>query len=331
MDSVTHILLGASCAAVLAPPAQRRIAMLAGAVLNTLPDLDVFVRYGDPVADMTYHRSFTHSLFVLPVAALAIWALLRWTWQPAREAPARWLGICFLALLTHPVLDSFTVYGTQLWWPLDTPPVMASSLFIIDPAVTLPLLAGVVAAWRLSDPARGQRWLAGGLAVVVAYLGWGLVAKSDVERAVRAQLAGEGLGEAPVLSVPTPFNSILWRVVVLTPDGYREGFRRVFAGAPTRWEAHRGDRAALGTLAGAWAVRRMDWFTHGFWTVRDHDGRLVVEDLRMGMEPDYIFRFVVAERRDGAWSAVEPPQQLPWPRLSSTRFAEMWHRAGDAD
>ena len=60
-------------------------------------------------------------------------------------------------------------------------------------------------------------------------------------------------------------------------------------------------------------------------------GRLVLSDLRMGVEPDYNFRFQVAEWRDGRWQAMAPVQE-PWSipvrggdglgRL----LAAMWHR-----
>ena len=47
MDSLTQIVLGASVAAAVVPAAHRRAALLAGAALGTLPDLD-----GIPVALM---------------------------------------------------------------------------------------------------------------------------------------------------------------------------------------------------------------------------------------------------------------------------------------
>ena len=77
MDSLTQILLGGAVAAAVAPPAHRRAALLAGAALGTLPDLDslpIRLFTSDPVALMTWHRSFSHSLFVLPLVAWAIWA-----------------------------------------------------------------------------------------------------------------------------------------------------------------------------------------------------------------------------------------------------------------
>ena len=53
----------------------------------------------------------------------------------------------WLCLVTHPLLDAFTVYGTQILLPFSDYPVGWSTLFIIDPLYTLPLVVGVVAAW----------------------------------------------------------------------------------------------------------------------------------------------------------------------------------------
>src|SRR5690606_24702722 len=146
MDSLTQIVLGSTPAALSVPAAHRRKALLAGAVIATLPDLDSLPMWlwmnSDPVTMMTTHRAASHSLLILPWAGILLWLLLRWCWRPVREAPYPWLLAIQLALLTHPLLDALTVYGTQLLWPLPSPPVMWSSLWIIDPLYTLPLLVG---------------------------------------------------------------------------------------------------------------------------------------------------------------------------------------------
>ena len=59
----------------------------------------------------------------------------------------RVLWMVWLCLVTHPLLDAFTVYGTQVLLPFSDYPVAWSTLFIIDPLYTLPLVVGVVAAW----------------------------------------------------------------------------------------------------------------------------------------------------------------------------------------
>ena len=293
------------------PAEHRRKALLAGAMLGTLPDLDVFIDYGDVVRNFTFHRGFSHSLFVLPGAAILIWLALRRWWAPVRAAPLRWLAGIFLALVTHPLLDAHTAYGTQLFWPLAVTPTSWSTLFIIDPLYTLPLLVGVVAvaAWALRPAARTV--LVTCLALSTAYIGWTWVGKTIVERDARLALARAGLEYRAMFSVPTPLNSLLWRVVVLTDEGYAEGYDSLLLdeGGMT-FTAHPSDTAALVEAGDIWAVQRLRWFADDFVKADVIDDRLVITDLRMGQEPRYVFRHVVAERRNPRWEEIVPERLM---------------------
>lgn len=331
MDSLTQILLGASVAAAVVPARHRRAAMGAGAVLGTLPDLDalpLWLLTDDPVAQMTLHRGLSHSLFVLPLVAWALWAWFRRRGGRVAEAPRQWFWAFQLALVTHPLLDAFTVYGTQLLWPLPLPPAMWSSLFIIDPAYTAWLLVGVlVALWAGAKPV-ARTALVAGLALSTLYIGWSLLAKAMVEREATRTLAAMGLAEAPRFSVPMPLNTLLWRVVVMTPDGYLEGERSVVADrGPIRFRAHGSDMEALAATRDLPVVQRLAWFNHGFMRARVRDGTLVLSDLRMGLEPGYFFNFAVARRDgDGQWQALEPPRQLPGDAGRGEQLAGLWQR-----
>ena len=95
--------------------------------------------------------------------------------------------------LTHPLLDAFTVYGTQLFWPLPWRPVMWASLFIVDPVYTIPLLTACLVAWCLRSRSSATWWLLGGLGLSTGYLGWSLVAKAIVERDAWHALTRQGL------------------------------------------------------------------------------------------------------------------------------------------
>ena len=329
MDSITQILLGAAVTAAIAPSGHRRTALLAGAVLGTLPDLDVLpiaLLTDDPVERMTWHRGLTHSLLVLPVVAWAIWAWLRSRGGRVAQAPRRWFWAIQLALLTHPLLDAFTVYGTQLLWPLPVRPVMWSSIFIIDPLYTVwLLLACAVACWAGPRRIAGHA-LAAGLALSSLYLGASLGAKAMVEREASRSLASLGLADAPHFSVPMPFNILLWRVVAMTPDGFVEGERSLVADrGPMRFRRYGSDVDALREVAALPAVRELAWFSHGFMKAQQRDGRLVLTDLRMGAEPDYSFRFAVAAGAPGHWRAL-PPEQMDWPWASRRRLAGLWQR-----
>ena len=325
LDTVTQVVLGASIAGVCAPSGHRRKALLMGAGLGILPDLDALIDYGDPVANFTYHRGFSHSLFVLVPFSILLWLILRRWWAPVRAAPLRWQAAIGLALVTHPLLDAHTVYGTQLLWPLTTPPVMWSTLFIIDPLYTLPILVGVLLAafW----PAR--KWsgvmLSAGLILSTAYIGWSWTAKVLVERRAEVSLAAMDLQDAPRFSVPTPFNTLLWRVVVLTEDGYLEGFDRFLVDkGPISFERYASDKVSLETATNVWAVSRLRWFARDFLKVHIRDDRLVLSDLRMGQEPNYVFSHVVAVRVNPHWEAM-PPEQIRL-SLGERALSETWER-----
>ncbi|MCL7715637.1 metal-dependent hydrolase [Stenotrophomonas mori] len=314
MDSLSQIVLGGAVAAAIAPAGHRRAALLAGAALGTLPDLDgllvtAFTR--DPVSLMTVHRSFSHSLFVLPLLGTLLWWLYRRFGRGrVAEAPVRWWWAIVLALVTHPLLDAFTVYGTQLWWPLAPHPAMWSSVFIIDPLYTVWLGLGCVVAWFARARPLAQRALVAGLVLSCGYLGWSLLAKHRVEREAGRALAALGLGDAPRFSVPMPFNTLLWRVVAMTPQGYVVGDRSLWADrGPMHFEGHPSQVQALRQAASIPAVARLHWFNRGFMRAQVVDGELVLSDLRMGLEPDYNFSFAVAREAEGGWEAI-PPRQL---------------------
>src|SRR5690606_15170826 len=243
----------------------------------------------DPVLRMTWHRGPSHSLFVLPLLALALWWWFRRGGGRVAESPLRWWWAILLSLVTHPLLDALTVYGTHLWWPLTPPPAMWSSLFIIDPLATLPWLLATVLAWFLRRDVLAQRVLFAGMALGLGYLGWSQWAKHRVDQALTATLQGTPLVDAPRFSVPAPLNTLLWRVVVMTPDGYLEGERSLVADSgPIRLRQHRNDRSALLSVGDFPLVSRLLWFNHGFVRVDADDDDLTISDLRMGSEPDYV-------------------------------------------
>ena len=297
--------------------------MLIGAGLGTLPDLDVFIDFGGAVENYTYHRGFSHSLFVLAPFSVLLWLLLwRW-WAPVRDHPVRWLAAISLALLTHPLLDAHTAYGTQLFWPLTVPPTSWATLFIIDPLYTLPLLVGVlVASFRRETAGAALRV---GLVISTMYIGWSWVAQAIVTRNVEDALAEIRLEGAPVFLTPAPLNTLLWRVVVMTDDGYLEGFDSLLLDEGTmRLTAYPSDMNAMEDAGDIWAVRRLRWFAQDFVKARIDNDRLVISDLRMGYEPFYVFSHVVAVHENPHW--IEMPAELLPISFDDRALPEIWNR-----
>ena len=297
--------------------------MLLGAGLGTLPDLDVFIDFGGAVENFTYHRGFSHSLFVLAPLSVLIWLLLRRWWAPVREQSLRWLAAIALVLLTHPLLDAHTAYGTQLFWPLDVPPTSWATLFIIDPLYTLPLLAGVgVAAFRRQA---GGMALHAGLVVSTLYIGWSWAAQAIVTRHAEAALTAMQIEDARVFLTPTPFNTLLWRVVVIDDENYLEGFDSlVIDEGPMQFASYASGMNLLEESGDIWAVERLRWFARGFVKASVDDDRLIVNDLRMGQEPFYVFSHVVAVRNTPDWRAT-PTELLPL-SLDDRALTRVWDR-----
>ena len=334
MDSLTHLFLGGAIVAAIAPREQRGAALLAGAVLNSLPDIEVLpleMFSNDPVVQMTWHRAATHSVFVLPIVGWLIWSVFRARGGRVQQSPLRWFWAIQAALLAHPLIDACTVYGTSLLWPLREPPAMAAGLFIADPLLTLPLVLACALGWLWRQHRRGTVAVFSGLATSALYLALAFGAKAQVERAAQQALELQGLGAAPRVSVPMPFNIVLWRVVAMTPDGFVEGQRSVVADrGPMRLNRHASDIRSLQAVRRFEAARRLTRFNHGFQLARVRGDRLVLCDLRMGVDPDYIFCFAVARIERGRWIEI-PPEQLDWAvDGAGPRLRGMWHRMWNA-
>ncbi|QOR40166.1 metal-dependent hydrolase [Billgrantia diversa] len=307
MDTLTQAALGAAVGGTVLGRRLGRKAVLIGAALGTLPDLDVFLDYGDAVANVTEHRGFSHSLLVLTGLGTLLALLVR-RFAPARGITlGRWWAFFLLCLVTHPLLDALTTYGTQLWWPLGGRPSAWPVVFIIDPLYTLPLLVGVGFALVTGNGSRGPVW---GLALSCTYLVFAMAAKGVVEQRLAPVLADNGLEDAPRLVQPAPFNTLLWRATVIDGDRHHEILVGLLDGdtRPLLETYQRGaeyEPLALSLEKG----RRLDWFAGPYlrYESRELNGRdtLVATDLRLGFPGFFAFSYALAIREGETWQPLE--------------------------
>lgn len=309
MDSLSQIALGAAIGEATLGRKLGRSAALVGGALGTLPDLDVLMQYTDAVESFTFHRSWSHSIFVLgivaPLVAVALHKLFPTRWirphstqhrtssngQPQRPSYALWLLCCALVLLTHPLLDAMTVYGTQLLWPMQSTPVAWGSIFIIDPLYTLPLLIALWVAWKKRHKA--QAAAIAGLVISTGYLGVTLAAQAHTRDLAIASLEQQGIASDHVLVAPTPM-SLLWRVVAFETEQYHEGFYSLLDNNnEIAFKSFPSGRQWIESARDHWPVQQLEWFTDGMISASVTDDRLIINDLRMGVESSYIFRFDV--------------------------------------
>jgi inner membrane protein len=329
MDSVTQIALGSAVGYAVLGNKVGRKAALYGAIFGTLPDLDVFISFGGTVEDFTYHRSFSHSLLVqLLVSPLLVWILLK-IHPTTKNHKTGWFWLVFLTLSTHALLDNFTVYGTQLLWPLTDYPFAVSSLFIIDPLYTLPLLIGLIALLipKINDTNLHRINIAA-LTFSSVYIAWSVLAKWHIDRNITYALSERGISKQIYVSTPAPLTTLLWRAVVVDDNQYYEIFSSVFDG-PTEVsiDAYPTYPMLLEPIEGEWGVQRLQSFTKGLYSVKQDGQRIVFTDLRMGVEGSYAFTFEVGKLTDNGIVTSDYKQIEVRPDVE--RISSLWDRIWD--
>lgn len=326
MDGLTQFALGAGIGmAVLGRRMGARKAALTGGVIAILPDADLFWPYEDAVDRFVTHRSLTHALPVHALAAPVFAEGLVRLAKTLKGARLQTTLAVFLCLSTHALLDSLTIYGTRLFWPLWSEAVGLGSVFIIDPLYTLPLL--VVTVWALFRSRWSEKFgrtVAAALVLSTAYLGWGAAAQQIAEARAARLLAQAGVAPDRVFATPTPFNSLFWRVVAVDGPRYFNIYVPLLGGdgAITAYR-HPRQPAGVECLDHNGLVTTLDRFTDGFYRFEMRGRTLVFSDLRMGLTPNYVFRFVVAEH-GGAGFAETPPRRLRVERVAPGDWDWLW-------
>lgn len=329
MDSLTQAALGASVSvALMGRRSSWGKAALTGAVVGTLPDLDVVIDHGDDLWNIVRHRAESHSLFFLTLLSPLLGVISARLTNPSgwRESWKGWTLACWLVLMTHVLIDWMTVYGTQVFQPFTDWAYAQGSLFIIDPLYTVPILVGLFASWGLHRRARAWRWNAGGLALSTAYLLWSVLAQASVNQLAHKILAEQGHKPHQVVVTPTAFNTVLWRVLAVTPTYTLEGFYSLFDSSPTIvFTPHPRQEHLLQRWAHLPHVQALTRFTQGAVRMEVVDGRVLMTDLRMGQEPRYTFTYDLGTP-DALDRGEVKPERLNQGGFSKAYFQWVWKR-----
>lgn len=236
MDSITQIVLGAACGEAVLGKKIGNKALLFGAIGGTIPDLDVFVGsilYDNQIQAMAFHRGFMHSAVFAILGAFGIgWLVFKLYDKGKRKSSTNlndWRKLFFWSLLTHPLLDCFTPYGTQLFYPFSDHRVALNNIAVADPLYTLPfLICIIVLMFYRRQSRRRQLWLRIGIFVSSTYMLFTLGNKIYVDKVFNDSLAKQGIKAKRFRTQPTILNNILWYGVAETEDNYYLGFYSLF-------------------------------------------------------------------------------------------------------
>ena len=337
MDSITHIVLGATLGEAMAGPKLKKRAMLFGALAQSLPDIDfVAAFWSDPASDLLAHRGLTHSfLFAALMSPALAWLGKRWN-RDANLSFKTWCVFFGTQLLIHIFLDSFNAYGTGWFEPFSHARFSFHVLFVADPLFTLWLILSCLALlthwnnqpWRL-------RWARFGLILSGLYLLFAITNKLIIDHAVEKNFKEQSIQHDGYFTTPTPLNSLLWYVVAADQKGYHIGYRSVFDhDLKIDFQYFSKNDSLLDPIRSLKDVRDLIRFSQEYYIVRNTGDTLVFSDLRFGQMggwnnsgADFVFHYylenpdqnkmVIQRGRFSHWN--RPVVAALWKRIKGNR------------
>jgi inner membrane protein len=311
MDSITHIVLGATIGELVAGRRLGKKAMLLGALTQSLPDIDFVASFWlDTSHDVLAHRGFTHSLLFVGMMAPLLALAARRKWREAPLSGKDWILFFGLQLFVHIFLDAFNAYGTGWFEPFSHYRVSFQVLFVADPFYSVWLAISFVALLILKKDSGGRKyWARFGLIASSLYLCYCVTNKLRIDAQVEHELENRDLSYSRYFTNPTPLNDWLWYIVAENKSGYLIGYRSLFDRRQhIDFHYFPKNDSLLGPLRDSDDVRNLRRFSQGYYTIgKWEDGILVFNDLRFGQmkgweDPDarFVFHYFLQRSRDNA-------------------------------
>jgi inner membrane protein len=243
-----------------------------------------------------------------------------------------WGLLFWWSLVTHPLLDCHTTWGTQLFWPLPWK-LSWNNIFVVDPLYTVPFMICVGAVLFLRRDSARRRWINWlGIGVSSAYMLFTIACKRVAVGAIAASLERQHIRYDDFSTRPTPFNSILWTVNVDSGDHYLLAYHSLLDTKP-EVEFVRVDKGLenLGPWADHAKVRRLKVLADHNFIVRQQGDTIVFNDLRFGQMgepgPDkpFVFSYMLIPENGELRVELIPPERAQGADLG-TLFNELWVR-----
>ena len=318
MDSLTQIVLGAACGEAVLGKKIGNKALLFGAIGGTIPDLDVFIGrlfYANEIQIMAFHRGFMHSfLFAILSCFVFGWITFNLYNSGKRIGTTTqndWIQLFFWSIFTHPILDSFTPYGTQLFTPFSDYRVAFNTIAVADPAYTIPfLLCMIILMFFNRKRSRRTWWLKAGIVVSSVYLGFTVMNKIHMDSVFKKSFEKEGIAFHRCSTQPTILNNLLWYGVAESDDQYYVSYYSLFDSKnytsqilPIPKTHHILDMSDPN-------LRLLPWFSNGYYNLKKGKNKeeFIYTDLRYPMlnpkDPNSsVFNFTIYDN-NGAWDIL---------------------------
>ncbi len=302
MDSLTQIVLGAAVGEAILGKKIGNRAVLYGGIIGTIPDLDVFFgNFYDPITAVEIHRGFSHSFVFFALLSPLLGLLIARLERKNAVGLFSAIWMAFLCLATHAILDAFTTWGTQLFWPH---PYRAGiqSIFVIDPLYTLPFLFCLIMAMRLPRESETRRkWNRIGLWLSTGYLFLTVIVKQVTTDIFETSLATKSIYYDRLIVKPAPLNIILWNANIETAEGYWLGDYSYFDTSPIRYTFYPRGEDKIAHIKDSETIKKLIRISEGWYVITKRGDKLFFNDLRFGLlnddvkNPEFVFSYEIID------------------------------------
>lgn len=255
--------------------------------------------------------------------------------QEVHASYREWVWLFFLTIFTHPLLDNFTTFGTQIFQPFSDYRVSFSNISVVDPLYSIWLFMGVGLAASMPKGSRRRNvanWA--GIALSSVYMLFTIGNKLHIESVFDQSLAAQRIAHQRCMTSPTILNNFLWNGLAEGDTAFYHGQYSIFDSEPVFSPLvviPKGHELIAGHEQDQ-SIRILRWFSNGYYNViKRKDGRLQLNDLRFGSfdgtfdsEEDYIFRFVL-EAKNGQ---LQARQERGGRRLTKEELDAFFRRVG---
>ena len=307
MDSLTQIVLGASVAEATLGKKIGNKAIALGALSGTIPDLDIISGFFvDDLTASVIHRGFSHSiLFPFIAAPILAWIFKKIYNNYTNVRFYDWLKMFFLAILTHPLLDAQTTWGTQLFWPFEWR-IAIENIFIIDPIYTLPFLTFLVlTAFQNRLSSKRKLYNSLGLIISSSYLILTLCFKGVAHYKISKALDQNNIEYKDVNTRATYFNSILWSGQIELEDSYMFTYYSLFdKSLPSFTKKFPKNHDKLEPYIKEKKIQQLIILSNGHYILTNENNELIFWNLKIGQKgfdknaSPYIWSYVIEKDKD---------------------------------
>jgi inner membrane protein len=279
-------------------------------------------------------KSIVSSL--LSLVALLFFVFRRY-FRPSYDSPDastfEWQKMFFWVLITHPILDCFTTYGTQIFLPISSTRVSFNNIAVADPLYTIPFLFCLVVAIFLPKSERRSRWNLAGLYISSFYMILTLFNKWNINNVFEHSLQEQGIVAKRYMTTPTILNNVLWSGIAETDSSYYLGQYSLFDSKKSFNLTQKSKDKIHPKYAQDPTLKTLKWFSSGyFFMEQPTQDTISYFDLRFGTfrlkpedEDNFVFKFDLLTKNN---KLEMLPQDQRGPRGMSIKeaFEALWYR-----